>query len=890
MGMADGLLTEFKAESDIHGRRINLSWIWTEPGDSPTLQLVRRRRAYPTGPEDGLPVLNLADLFSQSGQTWARIERTLYLDPSTADAGEMRRAEVRYYFKTVDAAEPARVTLSYFEAAANAFQTIDLENISRLKQTETSQPPWDSGQRVEILATPGGGPEVLLGQIVVSTGHQDGQTLDCFEWIAADQPSVSVAFSRMRTVWLDRIFEPDSDLWRHHIRLADMGLEPEVVYYYTLFDLDERTWRASAMATGHYDLADRLYRLLPAIHKQYDEPGPDQSGRGQLRRFLQIFGLTLDHIRSQAEGLRGRHDVLTVDADRLPSLARWIGWELDQTLDEIAQRSEILFAPELYRTVGTIPNLKAMVNHITGWDCQIKEFGHNVCLSNAPETIQLWELWTQSHDGTRLTDPVPIFEHIPPPNQFDGRPAAVIDNQGVARLFWHSNRSGRWQLWGLVGQPADEGFAWGDPFEVPKNSLATNKEPAAVADEAGIWLFWASDQAGSWDIWGRSADGQPQQLTEHPADDHHPAAVRDQSGRIWLFWQSNRRGPTDIWAKIYDPQKQSWSRPMRVTTARFRHEMPAAVVDNEGHIWLFWSTDLGDRRNLYVRIFDGQSSHRPEPITAVQSITEGTQRDEAPTAVLLNGHVWLCWHSNRAGRWQIWTGPMRRTVEGVTGDEPIPLPGQTVADKEPVGLVDGSGQPHLFWRSQRRGRRYQSRTIDVNDKDLSSRMGTFNDRAHYTFDTGQKNDDWYAQGTIGLYLRPDAEDMGLVIRNQAAIESVLKQFLPIQTRVVFIIEQVDTEYVYTYDFPELESRRHIGEQAYDSTIPETYFGPGEAYRDAVPEWIWIHAWSEAHADHRIVALIPPADDSPEAPPVPVNTEYRTWHIGLDQEEDKPWRT
>jgi len=164
---------------------------------------------------------------------------------------------------------------------------------------------------------------------------------------------------------------------------------------------------------------------------------------------------------------------------------------------------------------------------------------------------------------------------------------------------------------------------------------------------------------------------------------------------------------------------------------------------------------------------------------------------------------------------------------------------------------------------------------------MMAHLGTLQDRAYYTYDTGRNNDDWYAQGTVGVYLRPGAEDSGLIIRNQRLIETVLGQFLPAQVRAVFIIECVDREYVYTYDFPNAESQRHIEEKSFDSTLPETYLGLRDTHRDHVPGWIWIHSWSEAYSQHRIVALIEP---TPGEPPIPINTEFRTWHIGLEQEE------
>jgi phage tail-like protein len=503
-------------------------------------------------------------------------------------------------------------------------------------------------------------------------------------------------------------------------------------------------------------------------------------GQGELRRYLQIFGLALDQMRSLAEGLKARHDVLNVRADLLPYLARWIGWEPDLTADEITQRRDILFAPRVYRTVGTIPNVRALVNRVTGWDCRVKEFVHNVLLTNAPEAIRLWELWERRHDGSAWGDPVPVTRT----DGFDGRPAAVVGG-GAVWLFWHSDRSGRREIWmqRLGGvDPAPLKAAQGAPDDVPE-AAHTDECPAAAADGAQVWLAWSSNRAEHWDIWVRSYDGlpgsAPAPLTEHPAEDRHPAIVRDGSGHMWVFWQSNRRGPVDIWARVYDGSE--WGAPARVTTAGFRHETPAAVVDDSGRIWLFWSATLGERRNLWCQVYDAGWG------TPVQ-ITEGAQRDESPAAILRDGEIWLFWHSNRDGGWQIWG----RVHDGAGWQAPFRVTTHVTADKEPAALLVPDGSPgselRLTWRSQRRGTGYRSRTIDTGDAGVLARLGTFEDRSHYTYDTGRENDDWYARDAVGLYLTPDTEDHEAIEQQLERVQGFVEPFRPLPVRYVWILD------------------------------------------------------------------------------------------------------
>jgi phage tail-like protein len=814
-----------RAWSDIRTGQINLDWTWQSADpDRPAIRLQRQQRAFARQAGQGLSVVDLGDLFRQPTAPWERIERTIYGIPHDQAEGGLRQAEVGRYFAATTDAQPSQVVVTYYDAAADIVQVVTIADVTRIESAVASMPPWETVQTIDIFAAPGGGPEVPAGQLVISTGHSDSLTADHFDWIAPGNPAVGVDFDQRQeqtttlvfvtvaperlqarlnivridpggdiplvTVLVDETFDPDSGDWQRRSQVADQGLIPETQYYYSLFVPDggggfltERAWRASALSIGAYGLDEKLYALLPAVHKQYDEPTVDQQDQGQLRRFLEITGAAANQIRSLAEASRQRHEVRTVPAAFLPTLARWIGWEPDQTLDELAQRRDIRLAPEVFQTVGTVANIRALVNRMTGWPCRPKEFVHNILLSNAPETIRLWELWQQQHDGVTWTAPASVTRT----DGFDGRPSAALDSSGVLWLFWHTESSGRREIW-LQRQDGVDAAPRRAMLDAPDDGpdlIYQDAYPAAVAQGSRVWLFWDSNREQSWDIWARPFDGvpggAPVRLTSHAADDRHPAAVVDGSGRIWVFWQSNRRGPTDIWARVFDGT--DWGLPMRLTTAAFRDEMPCAALDGAGRIWLFWSSDLGDRRNLYYQINDSGVWSSPE------AVTDGPQRDEAPAVVFFDGRIQLFWHSLRDGFWQIWG----RRHDGVAWDDPSAVTTGVTADKEPAVVLDSAGDLRLFWRSQRRGRNYQSRTIDTNDPAMLANLKTFEDRAHYSYDTGQSNDAWYARGAVGLYLTPDTVDSALIEGLVERVKSFVDPFRPLPVRYVWLPEVMLSE-------------------------------------------------------------------------------------------------
>jgi len=98
---------------------------------------------------------------------------------------------------------------------------------------------------------------------------------------------------------------------------------------------------------------------------------------------------------------------------------------------------------------------------------------------------------------------------------------------------------------------------------------------------------------------------------------------------------------------------------------------------------------------------------------------------------------------------------------------------------------------------------------------------------------------------------PDAPHTSLIIPNRTLINSILRRFLPIQVRVVFIIEPAfyqESIYTDTWQIDDQFSDR------LESLSAEFYVGLNEAYQDSTPDWVWLRAWHREQfpEQHKVV--------------------------------------
>lgn len=207
-----------------------------------------------------------------------------------------------------------------------------------------------------------------------------------------------------RTIRREFTSTPDGDdiLTQSTIRVTDsQTIHPGTIYYYTAFLAAEteqefyfsNLTQASALATGRY--GHQLFSALPQIHQQLDttRPAPQQvtpadRNKGQLQRFLEVFEAHADMLHSFVGGLGDLRNLNRVDSKFLPHLADYIGWRLQGNTNELQQRQEIRNAPELYKTIGTIPTIKAVINRFTGWDVEVRAFARNVLLTFDPSRFE----------------------------------------------------------------------------------------------------------------------------------------------------------------------------------------------------------------------------------------------------------------------------------------------------------------------------------------------------------------------------------------------------------------------------------------------------------------------------------------------------------------------
>lgn len=345
------------------------------------------------------------------------------------------------------------------------------------------------------------------------------------------------------------------------LQVIDTGLV-EGMHYYQVFpyagtpavyDPDPGN-RVACAATAPFGFAAKLAALLPAVYHRFDaatpaaspDPavaaavGPGHREHGQLRRYLELPGAELDRLYSDIRSLADLTDLERIDGRLLPLLAAWIGWRTDYSLGYDEQRAEIRQAPALYQTVGTVPATVAATRRISTWPARVKEYVDNIAITNRPERRTLWLL---QRDGAG-------FDAGQQPLSIDssphGRPAVVPGVEGATALVYHAavdrGHEIRWK-------PRTAG-QWlpSEPVVVPQEPHATEvcRDPAAARQGEVTWVFWSvydpvmavwridlrRHQGGVWDPVRTFRSG--------PADTtgrRGPAATVDHDGALWLFWQ-----------------------------------------------------------------------------------------------------------------------------------------------------------------------------------------------------------------------------------------------------------------------------------------------------------------------------------------------------------------
>ncbi|MCZ6673173.1 MAG: hypothetical protein O7C75_09560 [Verrucomicrobia bacterium] len=524
---------------------------------------------------------------------------------------------------------------------------------------------------------------------------------------------------------------------------VDNNLKGETVYYYMLFPYEGdppeyqfyRQNRTSATATAPYNIAGRMYNLLPALYHRYDTVLPktvpdgmlkEDEQRGQLRRFIDLPGHQLDQLFSFAKTILDSHNLDKVDGRLLPLLAQWIGWKTDHNLEIETQRNEIRNAPTLYKTIGIIPTVEATVKRISGWESRTKEFVHNVFLSNRPERMNLW-LGQRSSTGQWLVPSDPLSLDF----AYEGRPTASRDQDGVLWLFYHTFKKGGWEIWYKAFFVFETSLGF-------QNDLDNGNVPAGLIqmfNDKGFPLFLDSTvekMAGGWlltnikteleytiqlkgnnlTIWTPSRS-----LTEGERIQKYPTAAL-QGDKLWVFW--NVYDETDrIWRIDYRTRTNNeWSNIETFSDLPTDRRKPWAIVDHQGGLWLFWLERVDGLLTLKYNRHDGTDWQLdPAASFPLDGIEDPRVEDDMfvlfhPAA--LNQRIWVFWARKdltaapERRRWTV-VYRVKRRIDPTVSDWsvirslPKDFPDSEYDDNEPAALVNADGNIEVFWNSNRGG-------------------------------------------------------------------------------------------------------------------------------------------------------------------------------------------
>lgn len=290
-----------------------------------------------------------------------------------------------------------------------------------------------------------------------------------------------------------------TDPWRVRVRVIDrLGLAPGTVYYYTAFvgptALFSRLTQASAPATAAR--GGRFFRMLPQVDRTRDTalPAPRSTAAadarsGQLERFLAVVEAHADMLESEVGALRDVHAIRNVDSRLLAPLAHQLGWPLKDYLDEEGRRSEIGFAPEFYRTVGTIPNVAAMVNRLTGWDARVRELVRNVLVTWDPtrvEQLDARRAYLDGGFGATDADPPALFPgHAVPRGSVD-----TSDLQAMFRLQTRAFEDDTAYAYDF-GRPGADGYVLDDRVLYNRDTIGVYVVPDVDTETFVLEQTWA---------------------------------------------------------------------------------------------------------------------------------------------------------------------------------------------------------------------------------------------------------------------------------------------------------------------------------------------------------------------------------------------------------------
>jgi len=178
------------------------------------------------------------------------------------------------------------------------------------------------------------------------------------------------------------LFEDDlADARTTYVDGLDVSLHQGRFYYYTLFvyvtssSAYQAVGRTMELVTQDYESGERMFALLPQVHRDRDA-----DHGAQLERFLGLFGYQFDRLRTEGTTLLNTYQIDLVSGGLLPVLAQMFGIDDEPELGQRTTRTILKNAVYLAKIKGTKPGIEGVVSAWTGWGATVS-IGPNIMLT-----------------------------------------------------------------------------------------------------------------------------------------------------------------------------------------------------------------------------------------------------------------------------------------------------------------------------------------------------------------------------------------------------------------------------------------------------------------------------------------------------------------------------
>ena len=236
---------------------------------------------------------------------------------------------------------------------------------------------------------------------------------------------------------------------------STVGLQAGSPYYYSLFVKENTydTWQLAGYAIGtsvkNFNASELMYNYLPTIlTSQVPYDSSVEQDNDVLKRFLKLFGLSLDIYRTDAENVHSRYDITKVHGLLVPAFMNQFGLRYEPELGLKQSRVFLRNAIRLYGTKGSKLGLEEYIKAYGGYDNTVTR-GRNLMLdyndSSFEETVGSWASVANATLLQVTTNPdaaVPAYDEPLSQSNFQNLQAGILKVTATASATTEIKLSG----------------------------------------------------------------------------------------------------------------------------------------------------------------------------------------------------------------------------------------------------------------------------------------------------------------------------------------------------------------------------------------------------------------------------------------------------------------